>query len=105
MNFFLLAITSLVCWRVTHLLSKEDGPFEVIYRLRKIAGAGFFGSLLDCFYCLSLWTALPLGLWLGQHWTEKILFWWAISGAACLLEQATAPSKKAVDDPPYFKED
>lgn len=105
MDFFLLVVTSLVCWRVTHLFNKEDGPFEVIYRLRKLAGAGFFGSLLDCFYCLSLWTALPLGIWLGQDCWQKILFWWAISGAACLLEQATAASKKSQDTLPYFKED
>jgi hypothetical protein len=70
-------------------MSKEDGPFDLIFLLRRKAGAGFFGNLLDCFYCLSLWIALPVGIWLGSTWIEKILFWWALSGAACLLEQAT----------------
>lgn len=104
MNFFFFMMVTLVCWRVTHLLNKEDGPFDIIYLLRKKAGAGFFGSLLDCFYCLSIWTALPLGLWLGNSGMEKILCWWAISGAACLLEQATT-NKKNKETIPDFKED
>ncbi len=105
MDFFFLLILSLVCWRVTHLLNKEDGPFDVIYLLRKKAGAGFFGSLLDCFYCVSIWIALPLGIWMGNGWIEKILFWWAISGAACLLEQATTAKKNNEEDIPDYKED
>ena len=94
MELFILSI--LAVWRITHLLGKEDGPFDIVFLLRKKAGAGFFGNLLDCFYCLSIWVALPFGLWLGSNWYEKILVWLAVSGAACLLEQATA--KK--DQPP-----
>lgn len=101
--FFLLV---LACWRLTHLLNKEDGPFDLIFLLRKKAGAGFFGNLLDCFYCLSLWIALPLGIWLGNGWIEKIIYWWAISGASCLLEQATTVKKNNKDDDmPMYKED
>jgi len=102
---FFFVITSLAVWRITHLLGKEDGPFDLIYLIRKKAGAGFFGSLLDCFYCLSIWIALPLGLWFGKGWVEKILFWMALSGAACLLEQATASKKIVKDEIPDFKED
>ncbi len=98
-------VAALVCWRVTHLLNKEDGPFDIIFLLRKKAGAGFFGNLLDCFYCLSLWTALPLGIWMGNGWIEKLLFWWAVSGAACLLQLATDNKKNKGDEPVQFKED
>lgn len=89
MNVYYFILSVLAVWRLTHLLGKEDGPFDIIFLLRKKAGAGFFGSLLDCFYCLSVWMALPFGLWLGNDWIEKILTWLALSGAACLLEQAT----------------
>ena len=37
-------------WRVTHLLAAEDGPCDVVVRLRSAAGSGFGGKLLDCFY-------------------------------------------------------
>jgi len=102
---FLFILLCLVVWRLTHLVSKEDGPFDIIYRLRKAVGAGFFGSLLDCFYCLSIWIALPFGLYIGVRWWEKILFWLALSGAACLLEQATTISKHKAPDVPDYKED
>ncbi|MEJ0106695.1 MAG: DUF1360 domain-containing protein [Bacteroidota bacterium] len=105
MDTFQFAIITLVVWRVTHLLSKEDGPFNIIFSLRKAAGAGFFGSLLDCFYCLSIWIALPFGIYTGHVWQEKFLYWLALSGAACLLEQATAFSKNEPPDKPGYSED
>jgi hypothetical protein len=103
MNAFLFVIIALACWRITHLFAKEDGPFNIIHIIRKKAGAGFFGSLLDCFYCVSVWIALPFGLWQGNTWWEKLLYWWALSGAACLLEQTTADKKN--NDMPDYKED
>jgi Protein of unknown function (DUF1360) len=105
-QYFLFMLSSLAVWRITHLFSKEDGPFDIIYSIRKKAGAGFFGSLLDCFYCTSVWVALPFGLWTGNTWPEKLLYWAAFSGAACLLEQATAAKDKdRHDDMPEYKED
>lgn len=100
---FLFILLSLVVWRLTHLLSKEDGPFDIIFHIRKAAGAGFFGRMLDCFYCLSVWIALPFGIYAGSKWWEQILYWLALSGAACLLEQATTKNK--MPDMPDYKED
>ena len=110
-TIFHFVLVSIVTWRVSHLLSKEDGPFDIVYLLRKKAGAGFFGSLLDCFYCVSVWVAFPFGIWQGSNWYEKILYWWAISGLACLLEQATGKNNNRRrlnnnnDDMPEYKED
>ncbi|MBI3720595.1 MAG: DUF1360 domain-containing protein [Sphingobacteriales bacterium] len=104
MDVFLFIVTILAVWRITHLLSKEDGPFDIVFLIRKKAGAGFLGSLLDCFYCTSVWIALPFGLWLGNNWWEKLLYWWAISGAACLLEQATTKSNQQKQEPEYFED-
>jgi hypothetical protein len=102
---FLFVLFILAVWRITHLFAKEDGPFDIIFHLRKAAGAGFFGSLLDCFYCLSIWIALPFGICAGHNWWEKILYWLALSGAACLLEQATTFSKNKPPDKPDYSED
>jgi hypothetical protein len=87
MDPFFFFIVVLAAWRVTHLLSKEDGPFDSIFRLRKMAGAGFFGSLLDCPYCLSLWVALPFAACMAHSWKEGVLLWLSISGGVCLLEK------------------
>jgi Protein of unknown function (DUF1360) len=101
-DWFLFITVCLTVWRITHLLSKEDGPWDMIFKLRKAVGAGFFGNLLDCFYCLSIWIALPFGLWLGHLWWEKLLQWMAISAVACLLEQATT---KDNNQTPHYHED
>jgi hypothetical protein len=98
-------IVCLVVWRLTHLFSKEDGPWDLIFRLRKAVGAGFFGNLLDCFYCLSIWIAFPFGLYMGNNWQEDFLYWFALSGAACLAEQATTFSKNKAQDKPDYHED
>ena len=84
-------IATLAVWRVTHLLAAEDGPADIIVRLRRLAGNGFLGRLLDCFYCLSLWIAIPAAWLLGNSWGERMLLWLSLSGAAILLERSTTP--------------
>ncbi len=82
-------LCTLAVWRVAHLLACEDGPFDVVVRLRKFAGQSFFGTLLDCFYCLSLWIAVPFAFILSADWTAGIVTWLALSGAASLLFKMT----------------
>jgi hypothetical protein len=82
-------IGSLATWRLTHLLVEEDGPGHAVVRLRMRAGAGALGDLMDCFYCLSVWVAAPFGVALAPRARQAPLVALAISGAACLLEQAT----------------
>jgi hypothetical protein len=57
---------ALAVWRVTHLLAHEDGPWDVVTRLRRWAGGGFWGQLMDCFYCMSLWIAAPAAFFSGR---------------------------------------
>jgi hypothetical protein len=82
---FVVAV--LATWRITHLLSKEDGPAELLVRLRSRLGSGLLGQLLDCFYCLSLWVAAPLSALVGRGALEIAMIWLSLSGAACLLER------------------
>ena len=44
------SLGTLCVWRITHLLDAEDGPWDVVVRLRRRAAEGFWGQLLDCFY-------------------------------------------------------
>lgn len=83
------AVAALATWRVTHLLAEEDGPAGVVVTLRRRAGSGWAGELMDCFYCLSVWVAVPVGIALRRSWRVGPLTVLALSGAACLLEQAT----------------
>ena len=78
----------LATWRVTHLLASEDGPADLIVRFRARLGHGLVGRLVDCFECLSLWVAAPVALFISQKPLDWLFAWLALSGAACLLEQA-----------------
>lgn len=102
MQFYWLALGVLAVWRVTHILNAEDGPWDIVLRLRRLAGSGFAGHLLDCFYCLSIWIAAPAAIWIGQGIKERCLLWPAISAGAILLERLTARDRRV---PPalYFE--
>jgi hypothetical protein len=98
-----LLLGALAVWRVTHLLSAEDGPGDLLVRLRRRAGDGFWGDLLDCFYCLSLWVSPPFALLLAEGWRGRLLSWLAFSAGAILLERATGP--RPVAPPALYLED
>ena len=90
---FLLAV--LATWRVTHLLANEDGPADVIFELRRRLGDGFIGSLMDCFNCMSIWTAAPLALFVSTDPLTWGVSWLALSGGTCLLERLGSASAGA----------
>jgi hypothetical protein len=83
-------LSALAVWRLTHLFAEEDGPWDLIVRLRAKLGDSIFGRLMDCFYCLSLWISIPMAIWLSSGWIGLFVYWQALSGAACLLERATS---------------
>jgi hypothetical protein len=87
-SIYWLVVGALTTWRATHLLHAEDGPWNLVVRLRAAAGSGLLGEMMDCFYCLSLWFALPIALLIGTGWLERLLLWPALSAAAILLERA-----------------
>jgi hypothetical protein len=85
-RFFL---ATLVNWRVCHLLASEDGPGGVVARLRLSLGESAYGSLVDCFGCLSIWVAIPLAFFVSKGPLNLVMTWLALSGAAFVLERMT----------------
>jgi len=86
-NVIKLILASLATWRLTHLINKEDGPWDSIVKIRNILGNSFFGDLMDCFKCLSLWVAIPFSIFVsGWEW-ETIIILLAISGVAIIIEE------------------
>ena len=100
MKLYLFIIAALAVWRITHLLQAESGPFDLFLKLRKGMAIIRFGELANCFYCLSIWIAIPFSYVVGSGWTERVMLWPALSGAAILLERATGQTPVA-----YFEEE
>ncbi len=65
-------------WRVTSLVTFEDGPFDMFEYLRKFLSK--IGMRSSCFWCMSVWVALPAIIISIPHWL-------AYSAAAILLEE------------------
>jgi hypothetical protein len=69
------------------MLSHEDGPWDVFARMRRKLGNGTLHRLFGCFYCLSLWVAVPLAVFVRGDAGETVVGWLALSAAAILLER------------------
>jgi len=91
MSIVWLFAAGLACWRITHLVHAEAGPWQVLARLRDRARGTMWGEAMACFLCLSIWVALPLALLTGAGWSERALLWPALSAAAILIERAAFP--------------
>lgn len=103
-RFYWLILGILGVWRITHLLQAEDGPWNIVIRVRRAVGNGFWGELLDCFYCLSLWISAPFAYILGESLTEQLLLWPALSAGAILVERVTIREQEPLPAP-YIEEE
>lgn len=78
-------------WRVAYLLVYEDGPFDLVARLRRLAGVplqgearGFLPGLFSCVFCMSLWTVAGLtAVYALEPWIVVPVAAW---GLALLLQ-------------------
>ena len=99
-------------WRVTHLLHAEDGPWDVFSGMRRRLETGVLFAIFSCFYCLSLWVAIPFALAIAsvEHagWAETLLLWPALSAGAIVIERLTivedAPAVTYHEDPEDHRE-
>lgn len=85
-------VAILAIWRITSLLVKEDGPLDMFARFRDLAGVRYdeysqctgnpLAKGLCCFWCASIWVAIPSVL-LGFQWYDIF----ALSAGAILIEE------------------
>jgi hypothetical protein len=94
-------IGSFAVGRLTQLLVRDDGPWDLAFKLRRAVGQGALGRALDCFACCSLWCAAPVAGWLGRDAAESVLLWLSMSGSACLLDRLGQPplTMQALSEP------
>jgi hypothetical protein len=84
MDIIILILTT---WRLTSLLTSEDGPFGIFERLRKLAGVRYDGDGLPfatnevakaftCPWCLSVWVGAALAI--AHYLLPTVAFWLAL---------------------------
>lgn len=110
MTWFYFVLGVLATFRLSLLVSKEDGPAFIFRKLRRMPPPHTATrEWLSCLFCISVTASALVCLvlwWIGieQHWGEWILDWLAFSAAAILLNQKFTPGSLKEDQrvsPPH----
>jgi hypothetical protein len=89
-----LFIFSFCVYRISFLLSEEDGPFGLVIKFRKLLGKSWLGKLMDCFYCTSIWISfLLVFIFVKGELMTLVMESFATSGAAIAIHKLTSKSE------------
>ncbi len=88
MNIWMaLGLSVLAIYRLSYLIAKEDGPFDLFIALRHRAGQhNWFGRGLHCVLCISFWISFLPAFWL--FWSRPVnvvVGWFGIAGGVLIL--------------------
>lgn len=88
-------VAALACFRLAEMVALDDGPFDLFLRLRIVAGVydrdasgrsqTNVGRLFACPYCLGVWFAAGLAVWLDLSLTFPVT-WFALAGTQALFQ-------------------
>ena len=90
-----LGIGALAVWRVSSLVVHEDGPANLVVRVRALVDRTPLAGVMDCFACTSVWVGgvVAVALFGGRLPAREVaVAAVALSGAAMLAERALATS-------------
>lgn len=88
-------IASLAVYRLSILITEDEGPYSIFQNLRKKAG-GYelaangepetnLGRGIICPLCVGVWLSIPFALYLTGINTEFFIYWFAIAGLQTFL--------------------
>lgn len=95
LRFVLAALAS---WRLSVLLVRESGPWNLLVRLRTELPLPVLRKLFVCVKCTSLWVTLPFTLFVGGTWPEMFVEWLALAGVVAIIDESLR-SPFEVQDP------
>jgi len=84
-----LIISILVVYRLTNMISQEEGPFDIFTNIKQYfflkGRKNFFFKLLSCRLCLSVWIGWAYALYRGGLHLDSLVYGLALSGAVTLI--------------------
>lgn len=92
MTILLFIASSLFVWRISKIITEEEGPFMVFTRLRASFPSdgkrGWIGRGMYCLWCVSFWVGLFLGLALTTPVFIGPVYGLAMSSVAIVFDAA-----------------
>ncbi len=85
-TFLACIVATLAVYRVSHIITREDGPFDLFMRLRSWIGLpsrNWFAKGFNCILCVSFWLAFGLAALLGWAWWMGL----GIAGGVQLIDR------------------
>jgi hypothetical protein len=80
-------LASLAVYRLSRMVTDEEGPFMAFTKLRGLAKSDtWVGRGLECILCMSVWVALIAALYIDLTWTWP-LTWLALSSVTVLIRK------------------
>lgn len=78
-------LAALAVYRLSRMVTDEEGPFMVFTKLRGLAKPDtWVGRGMECIMCVSVWIALPVALYIGGDW---LLTWPALSAMTVIIRK------------------
>ena len=87
-------VAALATYRLSMMLTEEEGPFSIFTRLRGRLDPDqktWLGRGVNCIMCVAFWVALPVAVWLGivgavdPYLTP--LVWLGLAGAVVIIRR------------------
>jgi hypothetical protein len=92
MDVAVVALAALAVYRLSRMISDEEGPFAVFTKLRGLAKPDtWIGRGLECILCVSVWIALPVTVLItvlgyADEWIWP-LTWLALSAVTVIIRK------------------
>ncbi len=90
-----LLLCCLAVYRLSELITVDNGPWHVFRRLRTCSSHPMWCELMSCFYCQTMWWA---ALFAGMSASvgsivlaDGFLWWMAIAGGSVVIRQTVRP--------------
>lgn len=82
-----LVLSILAAWRLTIMVCRDAGPFDIMVAIRRLAYHMRLKSLIDCFDCAAIWVSIVAVLLIYRpSWISAILVL-AVAGGASIIER------------------
>lgn len=81
---FEFVLLSLASWRLTKMLTQEEGPYMIFRRFREYMLKFENWNPLSCFWCASVWVSFLFAFLFMSH--NFVVGWLSISASVIILD-------------------